>query len=52
MATIDMRGVWTEAKQVQETRNEVNRVGYKPAAAAAAASTMSVSTSTRTKTTK
>lgn len=51
MATIDMRGVWTEAKQVQETRNEVNRGGYKPAAAAAAAS-MSVSTSTRTKTTK
>lgn len=48
MATIDMRGVWTEAKQVQETRNEVNRGGYKPAAAAAAAST----TSTRTKTTK
>lgn len=48
MATIDMRGVWTEAKQVQETRNEVNRGGYKPAAAAAAASTMS----TRTKTTK
>lgn len=47
MATIDMRGVWTEVKQVQETRNEVNRGGYKPAAAAAAAST-----STRTKTTK
>lgn len=47
MATIDMRGVWTEAKQVQETRNEVNRGGYKPAAAAAAASA-----STRTKTTK
>lgn len=45
MATIDMRGVWTEAKQVQETRNEVNRGGYKPAAAAA-------STSTRAKTTK
>lgn len=45
MATIDMRGVWTEAKQVQETRNEVNRGGYKPAAAAA-------STGTRTKTAK
>lgn len=45
MATIDMRGVWTEAKQVQETRNEVNRGGYKPAAAGAA------SMSTRTKTT-
>lgn len=44
MATIDMRGVWTEAKQVQETRNEVNRGGYKPAAAAAP-------TNTRTKTT-
>lgn len=43
MATIDMRGVWTEAKQVQETRNEVNRGGYKPTAASA---------STRTKTTK
>ena len=43
MATIDMRGVWTEAKQVQETRNEVNRGGYKPAAAASA--------STHTKTT-
>lgn len=50
MATIDMRGVWTEAKQVQETRNEVNRGGYKPAAAAAAASTSTMST--RTKTTK
>lgn len=48
MATIDMRGVWTEAKQVQETRNEVNRGGYKPATAAASMST----TSTRTKTTK
>lgn len=48
MATIDMRGVWAEAKQVQETRNEVNRGGYKPAAAAASMSTMS----TRTKTTK
>lgn len=47
MATIDMRGVWTEAKQVQETRNEVNRGGYKPAAAAAPMSTAS----TRTKTT-
>lgn len=46
MATIDMRGVWIEAKQVQETRNEVNRGGYKPAAAADA------SASTRTKTTK
>lgn len=45
MATIDMRGVWTEAKQVQETRNEVNRGGYKPTAVAASAST-------RTKTTK
>lgn len=45
MATIDMRGVWTEAKQVQETRNEVNRGGYKPTTAAASAST-------RTKTTK
>lgn len=45
MATIDMRGVWTEAKQVQETRNEVNRGGYKPTAAAASASA-------RTKTTK
>ena len=49
MATIDMRGVWAEAKQVQETRNEVNRGGYKPAAAAAAAS---MSTRTKTTTTK
>lgn len=46
MATIDMRGVWTEAEQVQKTRNEVNRGGYKPAAAAAPPM------STRTKTTK
>lgn len=45
MATIDMSGVWAEAKQVQETRNEVNRGGYKPVAAAA-------SMRTRTKTTK
>lgn len=48
MATIDMRGVWAEAKQVQETRNEVNRGGYKPSAAAAA----SMSTRTKTTTTK
>ena len=47
MATIDMRGVWTEAKQVQETRNEVNRGGYKPAAAAASTSTRTKTTSTK-----
>lgn len=47
MATIDMRGVWAEAKQVQETRNEVNRGGYKPAAAAASMSTRTKTTPTK-----
>lgn len=50
MATINMKGVWAEAKQVQETRNEVNRGGYKPATAAASAT--STTTSTKTSTSK
>lgn len=47
MATIDMTGVWAEAKQVQETRNEVNRGGYKPSAAAASRSARTKSTTTK-----
>lgn len=47
MATIDLTGIWQEAKDTREAKNEVNRPGYSKKSAASA-STMSTRTVKKT----